>query len=290
MSMIGVDLGASLVKIVFFPANPEEPLRFHHFRSIPTDITAYFNGPFATEIANGTKWAIGGAGSYKYSQFFGSLSFPPSRANEMESNARGVSWLLKHSKVHTFGGTGTISDRYIIASMGSGVSFTLNTPDVSGRHIGGSAVGGGTLMALAKLILGITDYGELLALAASGNQAKVDLMISDIVGEDYGDTLKAGIVASSLAKAAWEERPEDKDLAAALVATVTLSIGTHLAALCTAERVDTVVFVGGLLDVGGIVPDFLQKSVGMWHPEVTVVVPEHHMHAGAIGAALSLKE
>jgi activator of 2-hydroxyglutaryl-CoA dehydratase len=63
-----------------------------------------------------------------------------------------------------------------------------------------------------------------------------------------------------------------------------------MAALCTAENVDTVVFVGGFLDSGGILSSNLRRAINMWHPEITVVVPDFYHYAGAIGAALSLAE
>jgi pantothenate kinase len=98
-----------------------------------------------------------------------------------------------------------------IASMGTGVAFTLNGSDIVGRHIGESALGGGTLVALSRRILGIIDFA---ALAATGTTSNVDLLISEFVGEDYGDTLKLDVVASLTAKAAlFEKRPADKDVA-----------------------------------------------------------------------------
>jgi type II pantothenate kinase len=285
--MTGVDLGGSLVKIVSLSPSDPDSIRCELFRSDSASISRYFENSFPADSA---RWSIVGAGSLKYAKLFDSLEKKPERGNEMESNSRGVAYLLSHSKVHTFGGTGTIGDRYIIASMGSGVSFTINGPEIFGRHVGGSAVGGGTLMALARLILGVTDYAQLYALAESGNSGNVDLLIKDIVGEDYGETLKADVVASSMAKAAWGERPSNADIAASLFATVSFSIGAHLATLCSAHKIDTVVFVGGFLDIGGLVSKHLQKSVNLWHPEITLVVPDYHHHVGAIGAALSVAD
>jgi type II pantothenate kinase len=289
--MIGVDLGGSLVKIAYISPSSPHDIVCRLFRSDEASIQSYFTNDFPAELAKigpNAAWSIVGAGSLKHAKFFASLPRQPTHGEEMAANARGAAYLLERGKVHTFGGTGKISDRYIIASLGSGVSFTLNAPGIIGRHIGGVAVGGGTLMGLARLILNITDYDELSALARSGNSANLDLLIADIVGADYGATLRADVVASSMAKAAWGDRPADEDIAASLTATVGFAIGSHLAAVCTAEHVDTIVLIGGFLDIGGPVSKLLIKAVNLWHPEITVVVPDHHHHVGAIGAAVSL--
>jgi type II pantothenate kinase len=206
----------------------------------------------------------------------------------MIANAMAVKYLLKRPDQNTvFGGTGKIGDKFIIASMGTGVSFTANSEGEATRHVGGSALGGGTLMALSRLMLGIKDFGELCALAATGDSRNLDLLICDMFGEDYGTTLTSDVVGSSMAKALWmEERPEDKQIAASLLATVSFAIGAHVAAICSAEKADTIVFVGGFLDIDGIICRGLVKAVNLFHPEVTIVVPKNHHFIGALGAAL----
>jgi type II pantothenate kinase len=293
--MLGVDLGSSLVKVLFL--GDDETIKVDLFAAREELIRSYFTNTSVRCVSKfiGSsklmKWAIVGVGSIKYAQFFDGLRFRPGRGHEMTSNSIAVSYLLKRaSHVHVFGGSGRISERYIIASMGTGIAFTLNEPGVDGKHVGGTGLGGGTLMALSKLILGISDFRQLCELARTGSAAKVDLLISDIVGADYGATLRADVVASSLAKVAlFDERPADNDLAAALVATVTNAIGAHAAAICKAEKADTIVLAGGFLDVGGIVTDFLVKSINLFQQEVTIVVPDFHHHLGALGAALALR-
>ncbi|OHT06104.1 hypothetical protein TRFO_26032 [Tritrichomonas foetus] len=175
--------------------------------------------------------------------------------------------------------------------MGTGVSFTVIKPGEKMRHVGGSAIGGGTLLALSRLILNITDFELLCKLASEGDQSKLDLLISDVFGADYGTTLKADVIASSMAKAAWmEERPADKDIAASILATVSFSIGAHVATIAASQNVKTVVFVGGFLDMNGIIAHNLMRSVNLFHPEITLVIPENYHFFGAIGAALSVKD
>ena len=61
----------------------------------------------------------------------------------------------------------------------------------------------GTLMGLANLLLGTTDFEELLELSKKGDNGKVDMMIRDLYSQTtspYG--LKADIISSSFGKAA----------------------------------------------------------------------------------------
>jgi type II pantothenate kinase len=289
--MFGVDLGGSLTKIVYLGENGN--IKADLIPSQFEKVEEYFRkesgaGLRALVPDPIQKWTIVGAGSYKYARFFEGLDPKPSRGDEMIANCLAVKYLLKRpDQISIFGGTGTIGKKYIIASMGTGVSFTVNSDDAPTRHVGGSALGGGTLMALSRLLLGITDFQELCSLAETGNSANLDLLICDMFGEDYGTTLTADVVGSSMAKAVWmEERPPDKHIAASLLATVSFAIGAHVAAICGAEKADSIVFVGGFLDIDGTVCKSLVKAVNLFHPEVTVVVPKNHHFIGALGAAL----
>lgn len=130
--------------------------------------------------------------------------------------------------------------------MGTGTSFNVVRPNQPTRHVGGSGFGGGTLLDLENIKIGINDFEQLCKMANEGDSNKLDLLISDIAGSDYGSTLKADIIASSFAKAAYmEKRPADKDIAAGILATVSFALGAHITSVCEAEKVSTVVFVGG---------------------------------------------
>src|SRR5262249_27987812 len=58
-----------------------------------------------------------------------------------------------------------LPEKYLVAAVGTGTSVLLLEPGRA-RRIGGSALGGGTLMGLAKLLLGVDSFDEVCALAA----------------------------------------------------------------------------------------------------------------------------
>ncbi|KAH0787222.1 Fumble family protein [Histomonas meleagridis] len=291
--MIGVDFGSTFVKVALLKDNGE--ILCQKFHSNFEEIKEYFTSHHDERIIHAEdfkNWCAVGAGSYKFRNFIQTLHIPsPIFEDEMRANAKGVAYLLQDkNRLHIHGGVGKISDRYIIASMGTGVSFTLNYGNET-KHIGSSPIGGGTLMALSKLLLGVTNFDELYQLASKGKPENVDLMIEDLVGEDYGPTLVTGTVASSMAKAAFsKERPSDADIASSLIATVSFAIGTHVSSICGSEGIDTCIFISGFLDKEGMIANNLRRSVNLFQPKVTLVVPDYHHYVGAIGAALFARE
>jgi len=67
--------------------------------------------------------------------------------------------------------------------------------------VGGTSLGGGTLWGLMSLLTDCKDFDEMLALAATGDNSKVDMLVGDIYGGDYAAIgLKASTIASSFGK------------------------------------------------------------------------------------------
>jgi type II pantothenate kinase len=292
--MIGVDSGGSCTKIVCLGANND--FKSCLFQSTADAITHFFTSKDADSLSQFakslTKWCVVGGGSLKYSKLFESLPIPPTRGDELKVAGIGVAHILKFpDQIQVYGDIAKLGERYVIVAMGTGVSFSVNEPGVYGRHIAGSAFGGGTLMCLAKLILNVTDFDQLLKMAAGGNTSELDLFVSDIAEGDYGAQLPQDVVASSFAKVAlMDKRPADKDIAAGLLEMIGYAIGSHVSTLCAAEGIETAVFIGGFLDVDGIIATSLVKSVTLFGPGITIIVPKRHQYIGALGAALSISE
>ncbi|CAK7272124.1 hypothetical protein SEPCBS57363_004972 [Sporothrix epigloea] len=90
---------------------------------------------------------------------------------------------------------------YMLVNIGSGVSMLK----VSGPHkyerVGGTSLGGGTLWGLLSLLTGARSFEEMLELASRGDNSRVDMLVGDIYGTDYGKIgLKSTAIASSFGK------------------------------------------------------------------------------------------
>jgi len=64
-------------------------------------------------------------------------------------------------------------------------------------------IGGGTLLGLSNLLTGVRDFDQIIQMAQSGANANVDMLVSDIYGENSPFKDLAGdLLASSFAKVA----------------------------------------------------------------------------------------
>lgn len=77
------------------------------------------------------------------------------------------------------------------------------------ERVGGTMIGGGTLVGLASLLTGTKDFEEICELAEKGDQKNVDMVVRDIYGENSpGGKLTRNLLASSFAKITKEQETE----------------------------------------------------------------------------------
>ncbi len=83
----------------------------------------------------------------------------------------------------------------LIVSMGTGTAFVRAGKDGI-RHIGGSGVGGGTVLGLCSKLCNARSFETVVDMAHRGDLKKVDLNISDICSGDIA-TLSPEVTASN---------------------------------------------------------------------------------------------
>ncbi|MCB2209650.1 Fumble domain-containing protein [bacterium] len=141
-------------------------------------------------------------------------------------------------------------DSALVVSAGTGTAMVAaRGRDV--HHVTGSAVGGGTLLGLAKLILGTDDVTEIDQLALTGDAAAVDIMLTEAVGGQVG-RLPAEANAVNLGKLDREEAFSRENLAAGLVRLVAQVIAVIAINAAAAEDLADIVLVGHLMDLESI--------------------------------------
>lgn len=105
-------------------------------------------------------------------------------------------------------------DEALVVSVGTGTALV----SVRGRDVQavfpGTGIGGGTVVGLARSLVGSDDVAALADLAVRGDRSRVDFTIGEVVGGPLG-ALPASATASHLAKAGRESSPAD--LAASIV-------------------------------------------------------------------------
>ena len=113
---------------------------------------------------------------------------------------------------------------YLLVSLGTGISILL-IENGAPRRIGGSALGGGSLLGLGRLLLGVERFDQITALAARGDRRRVDLLVGDIYPDASELPLPADLNAASFGKLGSRE---PADVAHALVGM----LGENTALLC----------------------------------------------------------
>ncbi|KAK4080501.1 hypothetical protein Trihar35433_1606 [Trichoderma harzianum] len=224
VSHIAVDIGGSLVKLVYFSrevdsTDPGGRLNFQYFETDRIDDCIEFmkllrdkhkalNGSRSQELC---VMATGG-GAYKFYDIIrDALEVEVLREDEMECLIVGLDFFIQEipREVFTYSEADPmhfVSPReiiypYLLVNIGSGVSMLKVTGPRSFQRVGGTSLGGGTLWGLLSLLTGARSFDDMLAEAEHGDNTKVDMMIGDIYGADYGKIgLKSTAIASSFGK------------------------------------------------------------------------------------------
>ncbi|CAK7565246.1 MAG: hypothetical protein SEPTF4163_003158 [Sporothrix epigloea] len=224
VSHIAVDIGGTLAKVVYFSretasADPGGRLNFLSFETDKIDDCIDFLLDLKQRhlAANGSRpselcvMATGG-GAYKYyDRIRTRMGTNVLSEDEMECLIIGLDFFIAEipREVFTYSETDPMHFAaptedlypYMLVNIGSGVSMLK----VSGPHkyerVGGTSLGGGTLWGLLSLLTGARSFEEMLELASRGDNSRVDMLVGDIYGTDYGKIgLKSTAIASSFGK------------------------------------------------------------------------------------------
>ncbi|WYZ39058.1 hypothetical protein EsH8_III_000972 [Colletotrichum jinshuiense] len=224
VSHIAVDIGGSLIKLVYFTreAHSTEPggrLNFLNFETDHIDDCLEFmrhlkdkqqtlNGSQPNELS---VMATGGGAFKFYDKMRDVLGVDVLREEEMECLIIGLDFFITEipREVFTYSETDPMhfvepSENiypYLLVNIGSGVSLLKVSGPRDYQRVGGTSLGGGTLWGLLSLLTGARTFDEMLDLSERGDNAKVDMLVGDIYGGDYGKIgLKSTTIASSFGK------------------------------------------------------------------------------------------
>jgi len=167
----------------------------------------------------------------------------------------------------------------VVVSMGTGTAFV--SADENGvRHMGGTGIGGGTLLGLSNRMFNVRSFDDIIEIAKAGDINNVDLHIRDISREDI-ETLAAATTASNFGK--LSDLATNGDLALGIINMVFQTIGVMAAFTAKNANTNNIVLTGNLTHVPQAAEIF--KGVEALHG-VKFIIPEHSEFATATGAAL----
>jgi len=222
---VGADAGATLCKLVL-PAETD----FHAVK--------FPSGDMDTLRARLAEWkphrvVATGGGAARLARELGHLEVHT--VPEFAAWARGAPLLAARVGLE-------LPETYLLAAVGTGTSVLALGPD-GAKRVGGSALGGGTLLGLGKLLLGVDSFDEICELAARGDRRKVDLLVGDIY--KTGELpLPADLNAASFAKL---DSRDPADIAHALVGMLGENLGLICGTLARSLGARAVVYCGSTL-------------------------------------------
>ena len=170
----------------------------------------------------------------------------------------------------------------IIVSAGSGTACIV-AQDGNFMHCSGTGVGGGTVLGLAKLLLGTTDPIEIAKLAKEGNESGVDLILEDVVSGPIGE-LPSDTTAVNFGKISkLESEISKQDIAAGIVNLVGQTAARIATSVATTFKASEIVVVGRSPSFNGLKNSLEQAaSIMGFSPHF----PKNGEYASALGALL----
>lgn len=170
----------------------------------------------------------------------------------------------------------------IIGSLGTGTAMVHAIKGGAIEYLGGTGVGGGTLIGLSKKMLGVSNVENLVELAEGGDLGNVDLRISDISSKEMHPGLPDYMTAANFGK--LSDVAHRADVALGVINLVFESVG--VLAVFSARRfgIRDIVLTGNLTTIPQSRKIF--DTLNMMF-DVNIVVPENAQYGTVIGAALS---
>jgi type II pantothenate kinase len=193
--IIGIDIGSTTTKAVSI----EEGRVTRRVKTKAIDAVTSATGAFGKMLVENNikiteikRIMMTGAGATKIKgDLFGISTY---RVDEM--TAIGIGGMFLAGK-----------DNIIITNIGTGSAIIEARKDMI-SHIGGSGVGGGTILGLAKKLLATSNFNDIMALAEKGDIKQVDLLLEDIMDTNLS-FLNKKATASNFGKMLDSAKSED---------------------------------------------------------------------------------
>ena len=265
--IIGIDIGSTTTKAVSI----ENGKLIKKVKTKALDAVTAATGAFGKIVLeNGInidaveRIKITGAGAPKIkNDIFG---IPTDRVNEIEAIGIGGMFLSEMSNI-------------IITNIGTG-TVIIEAGERGIIHFGGSGVGGGTILGLAKKLLPTAEFSGIMELAKTGRLNQVDLLLGDIT--DTGISFLNGeSTAANFGK--MLDSANSNDIALAITNMVYQVIGVMSVFAARAKNTNRVIVTGNGSDnqLGQKVLADISSMYG-----IEFIYPEYAEYTTAVGAAL----
>lgn len=273
--IIGIDVGGSTTKIVGIGNVEDKPTLIEpQFVRANDPLTATYGafGKFtdenAIEIPSISRVMMTGVGaSFVKRDLYG---LPSERVDEFHSIGLGGIYLSQ-------------LDEALVVSMGTGTAMVHAKKSGEMKYLGGTGVGGGTLMGLSKIMLSVETIEHIVEYADGGDLANIDLRIKDLAAPGAASALSADLTASNFGNVS--DIASKGDIAKGILNMVYETIGMTAIFAARSCGVKNVVLTGNLTANEYCTVKFDEfNHLGYG---VNFIIPKLARYATVIGTALS---
>ncbi|MFB4164428.1 type II pantothenate kinase [Alteribacillus sp. JSM 102045] len=267
---LGVDVGGTLSKIVYNLGGN------WGYKKIPTSQMNEVNNWINNNFTNPAIHITGG----KAGLFSKNSAWPVKKINEFEATCEGVKWLLEEKNL--LSQTGSC---FMVTNVGTGTSIHFVHGD-SYERIGGSGMGGGTLLGLSYLLTGEDDYDAILTLGQAGRGERLNVTVGDIYSHEV-PPISGDLTASNFGNVSRmkNETFSQEDYISAVVRMIGETITTMSVQAAERLKTDSVVYIGSTFSHHDTLKDIIKGYTELRGKKAFFL--EHGEYSGAIGALLN---
>ena len=277
-TVIGIDVGGTTTKIVGFrrAENGKKELIAPQFVRATDPLTSIYGalGKFTTEngleLSDIDRILMTGAGSAVITRPIYNLCCQP----VPEFSSIGIGGLYLSGL-----------DEAIVVSMGTGTAL-IHAKKQDGKHsikyLGGTGMGGGTLLGLTRKMVGVDTIEHIEQLCADGDLDNIDLRIKDISRTQGYHGINENLTAANFGKVSDLATPSDLALGIANMVAETIMMLAIFAARNYGLK--DIVLIGNLTTIAPIRRVFESQEQGFG---VHFIIPENSQFGTVIGAALN---
>lgn len=268
MSIIGIDAGSTTVKIVEI----NDKGKITHkliLNKLPVvqAIDVFINKEKINKMLV-TKFVLTGVGMDEVENTI--FGIPVIKVDEFVAIGTGGLYLAKQKKA-------------LVVSIGTGTAF-VKANGKKFKHIGGSGVGGGSLIKLCEKYGNVKSFSEINSAILNGNLKNVDLMIEDVTKKEIKG-LPKDTTSSNFGK--LDELATENDIMAGFANMIFETIGVMAVFATRKCRNKNIIVIGNVATMSYIKK--VLKRVEKLHKGVNFIIPKQAEFATVIGAIKAIK-
>lgn len=270
MSFIGIDAGGTLVKLAYKTA--DDQIHTTNFLSSRFDLVK----EWIMNNFDHPKICMTGGRAKQLQNYLGTENYQ--YVVEFDATVRGVLYQLDKNKMDI--------QQAIVTNIGTGTSIH-HLYETQHTRLGGTGIGGGTLMGLSKKMAGTMEFTEIVERSSQGSRKHIDVLVEDIYQENQLP-IKGSLTASNFGGLLHfeQEMNTDDDYLAGIQGMIGEVISSLSIQAADTKAVEDIIYIGTTLEDNEMLQNVIASYTTLKNKRA-VFLPEHG-YSGAIGALLTI--